>query len=96
MLLVGHCHPAVTKVACQQISELYTNNRYLHDNLSSYVYRLLQLFPDPLEVCFLCNSGYEIRTAFNLLLTVQVCPTVVRFSGSWLSKSISIYALLSV
>nr|CAB3264844.1 5-phosphohydroxy-L-lysine phospho-lyase [Phallusia mammillata] len=56
---VGHCHPIVTEAACQQISQLYTNSRYLHDHLSTYVYRLTHLFPNPLEVCFLTNSGSE-------------------------------------
>jgi len=54
---VGHCHPAVTKAACRQMSQLYTNCRYLNDNLSTYVYRLVELFPSPLDTCFLTNSG---------------------------------------
>ncbi|XP_076800569.1 5-phosphohydroxy-L-lysine phospho-lyase-like [Clavelina lepadiformis] len=56
---VGHCHPAVSEAAYQQMTQLYTNSRYLHDNLSTYVKRITQLFPDPLTVCFLCNSGSE-------------------------------------
>ncbi|KAJ9580175.1 hypothetical protein L9F63_004192, partial [Diploptera punctata] len=30
---VGHCHPDVVKAACDQLSVLNTNNRFLHDNL---------------------------------------------------------------
>jgi len=56
---VGHCHPHITEVASKQIGQLYTNNRYLHDGLSTYVERLTALFPDPLTVCYLCNSGSE-------------------------------------
>ncbi|XP_078490317.1 5-phosphohydroxy-L-lysine phospho-lyase [Ciona intestinalis] len=56
---VGHCHPAVTAAATQQISQLYTNCRYLNDTLSTYAHRITELFPQPLNVCFLTNSGSE-------------------------------------
>ncbi|QDG74953.1 aminotransferase class III-fold pyridoxal phosphate-dependent enzyme [Labrenzia sp. PHM005] len=56
---VGHCHPRVVKAAQQQIAELNTNSRYLHDNLVEYSNRLASLFPDPLNVCYFVNSGSE-------------------------------------
>jgi len=56
---VGHCHDHVTQAACHQMGQLYTNSRYLHDGLSTYVARLASLFPKNLEVIFLVNSGSE-------------------------------------
>ncbi|GGO67702.1 aminotransferase class III-fold pyridoxal phosphate-dependent enzyme [Bowmanella pacifica] len=56
---VGHCHPKVVAAAQQQMAQLNTNTRYLHDNLVSYGEKLLGYFPDKLSVCFLVNSGSE-------------------------------------
>ncbi len=56
---VGHCHPMVVKAIQDQAKVLYTNTRYLHDNLARYIKRLCALFPEPLKVCFLVNSGSE-------------------------------------
>jgi len=56
---VGHCHPYVVAAAHQQMEELNTNTRYLHDNLAEYALRLSGTFPEPLEVCFFTNSGTE-------------------------------------
>jgi 4-aminobutyrate aminotransferase-like enzyme/Ser/Thr protein kinase RdoA (MazF antagonist) len=56
---VGHCHPYVVAAAQAQMAELNTNTRYLHDNLVEYALRLTGTFPDPLDVCFLTNSGTE-------------------------------------
>lgn len=54
---VGHCNPLVTKAASDQMSLLYTNSRYLHDNLVIYAKRLTNYFPGPLKVCYFVNSG---------------------------------------
>ncbi len=56
---VGHCHPRVVKAAQTQMAKLNTNSRYLHDTLVEYSRRLTALFPDPLNVCFIVNSGSE-------------------------------------
>ncbi len=56
---VGHCHPKVVAAASRQAAVLNTNTRYLHPNLASYAERLADLFPDPLSVCYLVNSGSE-------------------------------------
>ncbi|XP_075216556.1 ethanolamine-phosphate phospho-lyase isoform X2 [Lycorma delicatula] len=56
---VGHCHQQVVKAACEQISVLNTNSRFLHDNLVLCAQKLTSLFPDPLSVCFFVNSGSE-------------------------------------
>lgn len=56
---VGHCHPHVVSAAQAQIAQLNTNTRYLSDQLGRYAERLAGLFPDPLEVVYLVNSGSE-------------------------------------
>lgn len=56
---MGHCHPEVVKAAVEQMSVLNTNNRFLHDNLVLCAQRLTSLLPEPLNVCFLVNSGSE-------------------------------------
>ncbi len=56
---VGHCHPTVVEAGQQQMAKLNTNTRYLYDGLTAYAERLCATLPDPLEVCFLVNSGSE-------------------------------------
>ncbi len=56
---VGHCHPRVVAAAAAQNAVLNTNTRYLHDLLVEYAERLTATLPDPLEVCYLVNSGSE-------------------------------------
>ena len=56
---VGHCHPRVVAAACEQIAQLNTNTRYLHDHIVAFAARLTSYFPDPLSVCFFVNSGSE-------------------------------------
>ncbi len=56
---VGHCHPKLVAAAHAQSAVLNTNTRYLHDGLADYTERLTATLPDPLEVCFLVNSGSE-------------------------------------
>ncbi|KAM7305395.1 5-phosphohydroxy-L-lysine phospho-lyase isoform X1 [Ixodes scapularis] len=54
---VGHCHPHVVKAGAEQMSQLSTNSRYLHDNLVLYAQRLTNYFPNKLSVCYFVNSG---------------------------------------
>jgi 4-aminobutyrate aminotransferase-like enzyme/Ser/Thr protein kinase RdoA (MazF antagonist) len=56
---VGHSHPRIVSRACEQMRILNTNTRYLSDLLNDYACRLLETFPDPLEVCYFVNSGSE-------------------------------------
>lgn len=56
---VGHCHPKVTQAAINQMQQLNTNSRYLHDNLAEYSLKLLETFPDELSVVFFCCTGSE-------------------------------------
>lgn len=56
---VGHCHPRVVTALATQAAQLNTNSRYLHPGRLAYAQRLAGLFPDPLEVVQLVNSGSE-------------------------------------
>ena len=56
---VGHCHPKVTLAAYEQMQQLNTNSRYLHDHLVEYSMQLLKTFPDELSVVFFCCTGSE-------------------------------------
>lgn len=56
---VGHEHPRVVAAGQRQMAVLNTNTRYLHDTVLAYAERLTALFPTPLSVCFLVNSGSE-------------------------------------
>lgn len=56
---VGHCHPAIVQAASQQLSQLNTNTRYLHENLIAFAKRLIATMPDSLSVCYFVNSGSE-------------------------------------
>jgi 4-aminobutyrate aminotransferase-like enzyme/Ser/Thr protein kinase RdoA (MazF antagonist) len=56
---VGHAHPRVVAALSGQAARLNTNTRYLHPALVTYARRLAAMFPDPLSVVFLVNSGSE-------------------------------------
>ena len=56
---VGHCHPHVVAAGSNQMAELNTNTRYLHDNLADYALKLTATFPAPLSVCFFVCTGTE-------------------------------------
>ncbi len=56
---VGHSHPKVVKAIHDQSKVLYTNTRYLHDNLALYARKLASTLPNSLSICFFVNSGSE-------------------------------------
>lgn len=56
---VGHAHPHVAEAIARQSAVLNTNTRYLHTTILDYAERLAALFPDPLDVVYLVNSGSE-------------------------------------
>ncbi|CAG0885087.1 unnamed protein product [Cyprideis torosa] len=66
---VGHCHPKVADAVSKQMSILNTNSRFLYDSLPEYLEKLTALFPPPLKIVYLVNSGSEandlaLRLAF--------------------------------
>ncbi len=56
---VGHAHPHVVESIARQAAVLNTNTRYLHRTILDYSERLAALFPAPLRVVYLTNSGSE-------------------------------------
>ncbi|XP_050185229.1 alanine--glyoxylate aminotransferase 2, mitochondrial isoform X1 [Myiozetetes cayanensis] len=57
---VGHCHPKVTMATQKQLARLWhTTNIYMHPSIHEYAEKLTSLFPDPLKVVYLTNSGSE-------------------------------------
>uniref|UniRef100_A0A8C5I615 Ethanolamine-phosphate phospho-lyase n=1 Tax=Gouania willdenowi TaxID=441366 RepID=A0A8C5I615_GOUWI len=56
---VGHCHPDVVKAGAEQMEQLNTNSRFLHDNLVLFAQKLQATLPERLSVCYFVNSGSE-------------------------------------
>jgi 4-aminobutyrate aminotransferase-like enzyme len=84
---VGHCHPQVVQAATRQMARLNTNTRYLSDAFARYTERLAGLFPDPLEVVFLVNSGSEanelaLRLAYAATGRRGVIATTAGYHGN--------------
>ena len=68
---VGHAHPHVVEAIARQAAVLNTNTRYLHPTILDYGERLAALFPDPLSVVYLVNSGSEANE-----LALRIARTV--------------------
>lgn len=58
-LIVGHCHPEVVKAGVEQMQQLNTNSRFLHDKLIVCAEKIVSKMPETLSVCFFVNSGSE-------------------------------------
>jgi 4-aminobutyrate aminotransferase-like enzyme len=64
---VGHCHPRVVEAICRQAATLNTHTRYLHENVVDYAERLLDRFPDALDVVmFACTGSEANELAFRI------------------------------
>ncbi|MHA1907188.1 MAG: aminotransferase class III-fold pyridoxal phosphate-dependent enzyme [Candidatus Thorarchaeota archaeon] len=73
---VGHSHPKIVRTIQNQAKVLYTNTRYLHDNLTRYAERLAAKMPEPLSVCFFVNSGSEANE-----LAIRLAKTHTKRDG---------------
>ena len=68
---VGHSHPTVTAAIARQSATLNTNTRYLVEEVLDYADRLVELFPDDLNVVMFTNSGSEANDlAWRMARTV--------------------------
>jgi len=56
---VGHCHSQVVAAANRQMSKLVTSQGFTSDLLTRYVSTLIETMPEPLNTCYLTNSGSE-------------------------------------
>lgn len=81
---VGHTHPEITRACALQMTQLYTNSRYLHEANSILAERITSKFPHPLNVCFFTNSGSESN---DLALTLAAAHTggtdVITLDGAY-------------
>jgi len=57
--LVGHCHPQVVAAGHNQMSRLVSSQGFSSEVLTKYISQLLDTMPEPLNVCYLTNSGSE-------------------------------------
>ncbi|MEM7357053.1 MAG: aminotransferase class III-fold pyridoxal phosphate-dependent enzyme, partial [Acidobacteriota bacterium] len=93
---IGHCHPRVVAAAAEQNRVLNTNTRYLHDGLAEYTERLAASLPEPLEVCFLTNSGSEANDLALRLARVHTGHhDAVVVDGAYHGTTISVVELSS-
>jgi 4-aminobutyrate aminotransferase-like enzyme len=56
---VGHSHPTVVSRGQVALSEIQTNQRFLHPIQQKYLSKLLKTFPPELNTVYLVNSGSE-------------------------------------
>jgi len=56
---VGHCHPQVVGAGQNQMAKLSTAQGFVTDVLNNYIKELVSSLPEPLNVCYLTNSGSE-------------------------------------
>ncbi|XP_025090287.1 ethanolamine-phosphate phospho-lyase-like [Pomacea canaliculata] len=56
---VGHCHPRVVEAGTEQMRQLNTNTRFLHDNMVILAQRIAATMPADLSVVYFTNSGSE-------------------------------------
>lgn len=56
---VGHSNPIVVNAGIKGISEIQTNQRFLHPIQQQYISKLLATFPAELNTIYLVNSGSE-------------------------------------
>uniref|UniRef100_V9KPN0 Alanine--glyoxylate aminotransferase 2, mitochondrial n=1 Tax=Callorhinchus milii TaxID=7868 RepID=V9KPN0_CALMI len=69
---VGHSHPRVLEAMRRQTETLaHTTSIYMTSAVHQYVQRLSRLFPQPLSVVFLVNSGSEANDLAMLLARVH-------------------------
>lgn len=56
---VGHAHPRIRALACDQLGRMNSNTRYLHPAQRAFAEKLIEKMPAGLDVCFFVNSGSE-------------------------------------
>lgn len=56
---IGHCHPAVIAAVQEQMSQLNTHTRYLHERILDYTADLLATVPDDINKAMYMCTGSE-------------------------------------
>ena len=92
--VVGHCHPDVVSAGAQQMAELNTNNRFLHDNMVQLAEQLVSTMPAKLSVCYFVNSGYvqifflRFKSGLQLIKFSEKSITFLSYSKHWLKHEL--------
>ncbi|MBT0724255.1 aspartate aminotransferase family protein [Rosenbergiella sp. S61] len=56
---IGHCHPAVIEAVSQQMQQLNTHTRYLHENILNYTESILATTPAEIDRAMYMCTGSE-------------------------------------
>ncbi|MDT0174685.1 aspartate aminotransferase family protein [Enterobacter sp. BRE11] len=67
---IGHCHPAVVEAVHQQMMQLNTHTRYLHESILAYSDRILATLPAEIDRAMYMCTGSE---ANDLAIRIAQC-----------------------
>lgn len=67
---IGHCHPAVVEAVHQQMMQLNTHTRYLHESILAYSERILATLPAEIDRAMYMCTGSE---ANDLAIRIAHC-----------------------
>lgn len=67
---IGHCHPAVVEAVHQQMMQLNTHTRYLHESILAYSDRILATMPAEIDRAMYMCTGSE---ANDLAIRIAQC-----------------------
>ncbi|WP_239952396.1 aspartate aminotransferase family protein [Pantoea sp. Z09] len=67
---IGHCHPAVVEAVHQQMMQLNTHTRYLHESILAYSERILATMPAEIDRAMYMCTGSE---ANDLAIRIAQC-----------------------
>ncbi|XP_030368148.1 alanine--glyoxylate aminotransferase 2, mitochondrial isoform X2 [Strigops habroptila] len=95
---VGHCHPKVTMATQKQLARLWhISSIYMHPSIQEYAEKLTSLFPDPLKVVYLTNSGSEANDLAMFMARLYTRNfDIISFRGSYHGSSPYTLGLTSV
>ena len=91
---VGHAHPRIREVACEQLGILNTNTRYLHPAQGEFAETLLARMPAHLTHVFVVNSGSEANElALRLARTHTNAVDMVAIDHGYHGNTTGAYAI---
>ena len=65
---IGHCHPAVTAAVHEQMQQLNTHTRYLHEGILDYTEALLGTLPAEIDkAMYMCTGSEANDLALSLI-----------------------------
>ncbi|CAG0922887.1 unnamed protein product, partial [Notodromas monacha] len=82
--IVGHSHPRIVACAHHQFGQICTAPGFLNKWTSLYSKKLVQLFPDSLEVSYLCINDAEANDlAIRLSSQITFSKNILAFAGTF-------------